>query len=73
MFFSFSVLSGKPNYAHLRKLPDRHHPEITPGQARLTLEFFVGGLLEKNVYLDGMSILLILLSLEPGCHNSPPP
>jgi hypothetical protein len=48
------------------------HPEIAPGQARLTPEFFAGGLLEKKVYLGGMSILSILLSLEPGCHNPPP-
>jgi hypothetical protein len=45
------------------------HPEIAPGQACLTLEFFAGGLLEKKVYLDVMSILSILLSLEPGCHT----
>jgi hypothetical protein len=24
--------------------------------------------MEKNVYLDGMSILSIILSLESGCH-----
>jgi hypothetical protein len=30
----------------------------------------VGGLPEKKVYLGGMSILSILLSLEPGCHTS---
>jgi hypothetical protein len=48
------------------------HPKITPGQARLTLEFFAGRLPEKKVYLDGTSILSILLSLEPGCHNAPP-
>jgi hypothetical protein len=41
------------------------HPEIAPGQARLTLEFFIVGLLKKNIYLDVMSILSILLSLEP--------
>jgi hypothetical protein len=45
------------------------HPEIAPGQARLTLEFFAGGLPEKKVYLNGMSILSILLTLEPGCHT----
>jgi hypothetical protein len=28
--------------------------------------------LEKKIYHDGMSILSILLSLEPGCYNSPP-
>jgi hypothetical protein len=44
------------------------HPEIALCQARLTLEFFVGGLPEKKVYLGGMSILSILLSLESGCH-----
>jgi hypothetical protein len=47
------------------------HPEIAPDQARLTPEFFVGGLLEKKVYLGGMSILSILLSLEPECHTIP--
>jgi hypothetical protein len=41
-------------------------------QACLTLEFSVGGLPEKKVYLGGMSILSILLNIEPGCHNPPP-
>jgi hypothetical protein len=27
------------------------HPKIAPDQARLTLEFFAGGLLEKNVFV----------------------
>jgi hypothetical protein len=27
------------------------------------------GLQKKKIYLDSMSILLILLSLESGCHN----
>jgi hypothetical protein len=45
------------------------HPEIAPAQARLTPEFFTGGLLKKKVYLGGMSILSILLNLESGCHN----
>jgi hypothetical protein len=49
------------------------HPEIASGQARLTPEFFARGLLKKKVYLGGMSILSILLSLELGCHNPPPP
>jgi hypothetical protein len=48
------------------------HPEIALGQARLTPDFFTGGLPEKKVYLGGMSILSILLSLELGCHNLPP-
>jgi hypothetical protein len=48
------------------------HLEIALGQARLTLGLFVGGLSEKKVYLGGMSILSILLSLESGCHNPPP-
>jgi hypothetical protein len=47
------------------------HPKIAPSQARLTPEFFAGGLPEKKVYFDGMSILSILLSLESGCHNPP--
>jgi hypothetical protein len=34
-------------------------------------ELFTIGLPKKNVYLDGMSILSILLGLEPGCHNPP--
>jgi hypothetical protein len=38
------------------------HPEIAPGQAHLTLEFFAGGLPEKKLQLSGISILLILLS-----------
>jgi hypothetical protein len=46
------------------------HPEIIPGQTHLTLEFFADELLKKKVYLSGMSILSILLSLKPGCHNS---
>ena len=37
-------------------------------QARLTSEFFGDWLLEKKLQLVGMSILLILLSPEPGCH-----
>jgi hypothetical protein len=48
------------------------HPEIAPGQARLTLKFFAGGLPKKKVYFGGMSILSIILSLEPRCHNPPP-
>jgi hypothetical protein len=43
------------------------HPKIVLGQARLTPEIFAGGLLKKKVYLDGMSILSILLSLESVC------
>jgi hypothetical protein len=45
------------------------HPEIAPNQARLTPEFFSVGLSEKKVYLGGISILSILLSLEPEYHN----
>jgi hypothetical protein len=48
------------------------HPEIASSQARLTSEFFAGGLLERKVYLDGISILSILLSLETGCHIGAP-
>jgi hypothetical protein len=48
------------------------HPKIAPGQARLTPEFFTGGLPKKKVYLGGMNILSIILSLETGCHNLPP-
>jgi hypothetical protein len=52
-----------------KTLQSINHPEIAQGQARLTPGFFVGGLPEKKVYLDGMSILSILLSLESGCHT----
>jgi hypothetical protein len=38
------------------------HPEIALGQARLTPEFFTGGLPEKKLQLGGISMLLILLS-----------
>jgi hypothetical protein len=48
------------------------HLKIAPGQARLTPKFFAGGLPEKKVFLSGMSILSILLSIESGCHNPPP-
>jgi hypothetical protein len=48
------------------------HPEIALGQACLTPKFFTVRLPEKKVYLGGISILSILLSLEPRCHNSPP-
>jgi hypothetical protein len=40
------------------------HLEIALGQARLTLEFFSVGVPKKKVYLGGMSILSIILSLE---------
>jgi hypothetical protein len=45
------------------------HPEIAPGQARLTLEFFADGLPEKKLQLDGISMLLILLS-RGECYNN---
>jgi hypothetical protein len=45
------------------------HPKIASGQACITLKFFVGGVLEKNVYLGSINILSILLTLEPLCHN----
>jgi hypothetical protein len=48
------------------------HPEIALGQTCLTLKFFAVGLLKEKVYLDGMSILSILLNIESGCHNLPP-
>ena len=47
-----------------------HSPEIAPGQARLTLEFFRDRLPEKKLQFVGMSILLILLSPGPGCHTT---
>ena len=45
------------------------HPQIAPGQARLTSEFFGDRLPENKLQLVGMSILLILLSPGPGCHT----
>jgi hypothetical protein len=45
------------------------HLEIAPGLARLTPEFFAVGLLEKKIYLGCMSILSILLSVEPGIQD----
>ena len=48
------------------ELPGRS--PIAPGQARLTLEFLRDGLPEKKLQLVGTSILLILLSPEPGCY-----
>ena len=45
------------------------HPQIAPGQARLTSEFFGDRLPEKKLQLIGISILLILLSSGPGCHS----
>ena len=47
-------------------LPDRS--PIAPGQARLTLEFSRDGLPENKLQLVGTSILLILLSPEPGYY-----
>jgi hypothetical protein len=44
------------------------HPEIAPGQARLTPEFFAGGLPKKKLQLGGISMLLILLS-RGGCYR----
>jgi hypothetical protein len=44
--------------------PTVTHTKIAPSQARLTPEFFSVGLPKKKVYLDGMSIPSILLSLE---------
>ena len=45
------------------------HPQIAPGQTRLTSEFFGDRLPEKKLQLVGMNILLILLSSRPGCHT----
>ena len=50
------------------ELPGRS--PIAPGQARLTSELFADGLPEKKLQLIGMSILLILLSLGPGCYTT---
>jgi hypothetical protein len=48
--------------------PINHPYRIAPDQARLTSEFFAVDLLENKIYLGGMSIVSILLSLELGCH-----
>ena len=48
------------------ELPGRS--PIARGQACLTLEFLRDGLPEKKLQLVGTSILLILLSPEPGCY-----
>jgi hypothetical protein len=45
------------------------HPKIALGLTRLTMEFFIVELIEKKVYLGGMSILSILLSLKARCHS----
>jgi hypothetical protein len=45
------------------------HHEIALGQACLTLKFFRVGLPEKKVYLGGMSIVSILLSIELECPS----
>jgi hypothetical protein len=49
------------------------HPEIALDQACLTLDISAIGLTEKKVYLGGMSILSIILSLEPECHRKATP
>ena len=49
------------------ELPGRS--PIALGQARLTLEFLRDGLPEKKLQLIGTSILLIILSPEPGCYR----
>ena len=49
------------------ELPGRS--PIAPGQAGLTLEFLRDGLPEKKLQLVSTSILLILLSPEPGCYT----
>jgi hypothetical protein len=41
------------------------HPEIAPSQALLTPKFFAVGHPEKKVYIGGIGILSILVSLEP--------
>ena len=51
------------------ELPGRS--PIATGQARLTFQFLRDGLPEKKLQLVGTSILLILLSPEPGCYNYP--
>ena len=48
------------------------HPEIAPGQARLTLEFFRDWLPEKKLQLVDMSILSILLSPWAGVSHPHP-
>jgi hypothetical protein len=46
------------------------HPSSNRSRpSTLNLEFFLDELPEKKVYLVDISILSILLSPEPGCHN----
>ena len=55
-----------------KNFPVGHPSQISPGQARLTSEFFGDRLPEKKLQLVGISILLILLSLGPRCHMLTP-
>ena len=48
------------------------HPQISPGQARLTSEFFGDRLPEKKLQLVDMSILSILLSSWAGMSHPHP-
>ena len=48
------------------------HPQISPGQAHLTSEFFGDEIPEKKLQLVGMSILLILLKLWAGVSHTHP-
>jgi hypothetical protein len=47
------------------------HPKIALGYARLTQRFLRDRLPKNKMHLVGMSILSILLSIEPGYHNPP--
>jgi hypothetical protein len=47
------------------------YPEIATDQACLICEILIVELLKKKVYLDGMNILSILLSLESEYYNLP--
>jgi len=46
------------------------HPQISPGQARLTSEFFGNRLPEKKLQLVDMSILSIILSPWAGVSHA---
>jgi hypothetical protein len=63
-----SFLHTLSSLMHTREgLPGRS--PIAPNQTRLTLEFFCDELPEKKLQLISISILIILLSFGPGCHN----
>jgi hypothetical protein len=61
--------------SHVRTREDFlfYHPSWNcSGLSTLNTGFFSVGLPKKKVYLGGMSILSIILSLESGCHHPLP-